>query len=99
MTEDIDPSLYFKSCGADPGNNPDLSKRDPGSPAGSCANAADDIEQQVLAITVVLDSQKLNEIIDRLDCLHRAVAAMRGDQNDFRLEHHKDISQINSELA
>ena len=97
MTEDIDPKLYFKSCGADPGNNSDLSKRDP---AGSYANAADDIEQQVLAIMGVLDSsQKLNELIDRLDCLHRAVAAMRGDQNDFRVEHHEDISQINSELA
>jgi hypothetical protein len=77
-------------------NNPDLDRRDPGSPTTA---PADGIQQRVLAITVVLDSQKLNELIDRLDCLHRAVAAMRGDQNHFRLEHHKDILQINSELA
>jgi len=44
MTEDIDPRLYFKSCGADPGNNPDLDMRDPGSPTVA---PADGIQQQV----------------------------------------------------
>jgi hypothetical protein len=43
-------------------------------------------------------SKKLSELLDKIDCQQRAVAALRGDEQDFRAEYLEGIAELRGEL-
>ena len=39
-------------------------------------------------------TKKLSELFDKLDCIQRAIAGIRGQQSDFKAEYAEDITEI-----
>ena len=43
--------------------------------------------------------QILSEILDKVDCLQRAVAMVSGQHSDFKAEYSEDMAEVNRQLS